>query len=682
LKLLEGRTHEEGAMIDRLGTSALFVLMLAQLFACARVVDVGALEGPDGSPRGATMDAMPQDAGPPVVGMDAGPRTHPNPNPPMPATEGACSRAIGSSTTWCWLNPLPQGNDLVAAAFMGGEVWMVGARGTLLHFDGTRYSNVSVPTTASLTSIWLDGAGGGWIVGEGGLLFSLRNLDQGVPNIEAVSLPRSVPSLDRVWGLDANDVWVVGAGGAIFRWDGALWTDQSIANGDDLRAIFGVSRTDVWAAGRNGFFAHYDGRGWQNMTPAAPISDDFNSIWGTSANDLWAVAAFRGEVNRSTIYHYQGSTWTPVPPITGVASSYAEIWGSGADDIWAVGSYHNLQRTGSSAMAHYHGGAWSIVTSPNQESIQWVGGTGSNDAWAIGAYGAILHGDGTRWTTISTTLARPGAAAPASNTSLWGSSASDVYAVGLGTVLHYDGARWSYVDTSPGQVTSAIWGNGPSDVWIGGAGDDPGSTLVHFDGTRWSSISPAFINVQALWGSGPTDVWAGSAYGMVLHYDGQQWSVLPSAGTYPTASLWGSGPSDLWSATGNAGVMTHYDGHTWSMVQIPDQILSQGISGTAADDVWVIGAQSGSEILHFSGSIWAKLWGSSTTDPRGPLGIFARARNDAWAVGSAGFVLHWDGSTWSAADAKVGHDLYGVWSDPSGAHVWVSGEGGAILERQ
>ena len=71
--------------------------------------------------------------------------------------------------------------------------------------------------------------------------------------------------------------------------------------------------------------------------------------------------------------------------------------------------------------------------------------------------GRILHYDGSAWTP------RDGGTA-VDLFEVWGSSDSDVYAVGRGgTVLHYDGNTWSAVDVG---VTMDLFG-----LWVSSDGN-------------------------------------------------------------------------------------------------------------------------------------------------------------------------------------------------------------------
>jgi hypothetical protein len=60
--------------------------------------------------------------------------------------------------------------------------------------------------------------------------------------------------------------------------------------------------------------------------------------------------------------------------------------------------------------------------------------------------------------------------------SVWGTSASDVWAVGnAGTILHYDGTSWSSVSSGTLQAMNSVWGTSSSNVWaVGQSG-----TILH-----------------------------------------------------------------------------------------------------------------------------------------------------------------------------------------------------------
>ena len=50
---------------------------------------------------------------------------------------------------------------------------------------------------------------------------------------------------------------------------------------------------------------------------------------------------------------------------------------------------------------------------------------------------------------------------------VWGTSPTDVYAVGLGgTIVHYDGSSWSPMDSGTDRELWQVWGISSGDVFV------------------------------------------------------------------------------------------------------------------------------------------------------------------------------------------------------------------------
>ena len=82
---------------------------------------------------------------------------------------------------------------------------------------------------------------------------------------------------------------------------------------------------------------------------------------------------------------------------------------------------------------------------------------------------------------------------------VWGSSGSDVFAMGnSNAILHYDGSNWSSMSGGTSNVLEGVWGNSGRDVFAVGyivsySPDGGGGTILHYDGSnveinikRWS----------------------------------------------------------------------------------------------------------------------------------------------------------------------------------------------------
>jgi len=84
------------------------------------------------------------------------------------------------------------------------DLWAVGQRGTVLHFDGTDWRLEETPTKHALFGVWAE---------------------------------------------DRKNAWAVGEAGEIIHWDGARWTESPSGTTSDLHGIWGPLGRDLWVAG-------------------------------------------------------------------------------------------------------------------------------------------------------------------------------------------------------------------------------------------------------------------------------------------------------------------------------------------------------------------------------------------------------------------------------------------------
>ena len=194
-----------------------------------------------------------------------------------------------------------------------------------------------------------------------------------------------------------------------------------------------------------------------------------------------------------------------------------------------------------------------------------VWGSSATDVFAVGESGTILQYDGSNWSKVTsgTTKYLYG---------IWGSSATDVFAVGeSGTILHYNGTSWSSVDSGTVEHLRDIWGSSADDVFV--VGDN--STILHYNGSSWSSINSGTTAwLLGIWGSSGMDVFAVGGYydgtggwsdraswdgGVILHYDGISWTEMKNDIAEHLYSVWGSSATDAF-AVGAYGTILQYDG--------------------------------------------------------------------------------------------------------------------------
>jgi hypothetical protein len=258
-------------------------------------------------------------------------------------------------------------------------------------------------------------------------------------------------------------------------------------------------------------------------------------------------------------------------------------------------------------------------------------------------------------------------------TSVWGSSASDVFAVGsYGTILHYDGSSWSAMSSGTTDLLSGVWGSSPTDVFaVGGWWTDSvlHGTILHYNGNAWSVMSSGTnSDLVGVWGSSPTDVFA--VGDTVFHYNGSTWSAMSSGTTRWLWGVWGNSATDVFVV--GWGVILHYNGGALSAMSSGTTDILYGVWGSSATDVFAVG-DSGI-ILHCDGSGW-KTMSSGTTNYLSD--VWGSSATNVFAVGW-GNIIHYDGSAWSAMNSPSTGSLQGVWGS-SATDAFAVGLSGTIL---
>ena len=324
---------------------------------------------------------------------------------------------------------------------------------------------------------------------------------------------------------------------------------------------------------------------WCLVPTDVSAADMLMAVWGMSKDDVWAVGS------GGTILHYDGSIWKATP--TGLQNTFHAVWGSGPDDVWVVSSTGVvLHGTG------FVNGAASFTNVPTpispgaQVIVRTVWGSSPNDVRLGGmTFSGLINGrlgrgdqfvkstlpdGGTAW--------RPLAGTPLV-TSIWGSSASDVWMAAdnsatnitttheRGLTFHGspadggadanagDPLTWTPVDAQSVNRLEAIWGTSANDVWaVGGQGT---IRRISAGDERWQKIeSPTKANLRAVWGSGPNDIWIVGDGGTILHFDGtkieESSAQLPLGPRPSLRGVWGSGPNDVWIVGDRATL--HYTG--------------------------------------------------------------------------------------------------------------------------
>ena len=325
------------------------------------------------------------------------------------------------------------------------------------------------------------------------------------------------------------------------------------------------------------------------------------------------------------------------------------------------------------------------------DNLVGVWGDGSGVVWAAStpsAYGGaskIYRWDGTAWAVNAKLLEQ-------TPTAIWGRGPTDIYVCtndqsGLATVLHGTGPSSNAVTWTAtpllrpaGAVIGSVWGSG-DDVWLAGTADNRGF-IAHVspraDGTLDSAIEylaagfpGAPVNsLSVVFGSSASDVWAGGAK-VVVGPNGIEHPV----GLVLHRSV--SGAAATWEAdTGATTPMPIGGGFTGT-------VSGTGIApGKVALSVENFPGGCGGVVFNTTPA-WTNV---SVAPPvcQHPRGLWG-TENDLWVVGEGGLVREWDGATWRLArtavdPAPIFSTLNAIWgSGPD--DFWIVGNAGVVLHK-
>jgi len=269
---------------------------------------------------------------------------------------------------------VPVPTSLYAIAGAGGEIFVVGDQGVILHStdDGAHWTRQNSATTAALFGVWTDGAtaiavgyhgtllrsidhgatwqatlfgaetllgvGGGSVIGDGGSSGSmwavgekgtvLQSIDGGMTWVASPSL--SSTSLHGVWSSPVES-FIVGDNGLYrTRDDGANWTEIAFSPGSG-NEVWATGSGQILVANASAVRRSRDGAlTWGQLTTSGT-----NSVVGFAAfanGEMW-VASLTGAID-----HYVNDFESPVPDDKAtVARPIAAIWGSDPGNMFVVG---------------------------------------------------------------------------------------------------------------------------------------------------------------------------------------------------------------------------------------------------------------------------------------------------------------------------------------------------------
>lgn len=637
------------------------------------------------------------------------------------------SLTVRAASTPPWQRePSPPAPDLLGVWGSGDEdVFAVGRSGTILHYDGETWVQMSSSTSAELRGVWGNDSefvvvpgydasvSEGLVVGYNGEYWATLRSDRawlpqgvwgsgrgsvyavGYDDVDKAGLilhakeggyptqmaAGTTVTLYAIWGRGDSDIFAVGDGGTILHYNGTAWSVMDSGTTQCLRGVWGAATGEVYAVGDGGTILRLVGTAWVSVSSST--TSYLRSVWGSDAEDVYAVG------DDGTILHFDGSAWSGMA--SGVTATLNAVWGSAAGDVYAVGDAGTILHFGGARpgflrvcstesdllAAGPEGGPFNpssthyTIANPGDEPIDWSLST--TQTWlAVSSTGGTLLPR----TSITVTVSLSGQAAdlPAGDYSgglLLTNVTNHVGDEVRGASLRI--SDWEVYKLASSDALFSIWGSGPGDVYAIGFNYQMQGRAFRSDGIEWSAVDVGSgSGILGIWGSGADDVYLSCYDGTILHYDGTTWNPMSSGTTRELFGLWGSGPSDVY-AVGTNGTILHCQDQTWSSMTSGTQDMLIRVWGSRADDVYAVGMNG--TILHYDGATWSRVSGLTVPSL---LGLWGSAADDVFVVGDQGTILHYDGITWSTMASGSTAMLLNVWgSGPQ--DVYAVGEQGTIL---
>ncbi len=560
---------------------------------------------------------------------------------------------------WCWEAPAPFAWFPTAVfARTASDVWMVGSRGVIKHFDGTAWRVVPSGTTAELYGLWMASASDGWIVGQAGTLLRWNG------TAWAAVASGTTNDLKGISGTSASDVWLVG-GGVSKKWNGSAWADAATST-PFLDKIYVAPNDQVFATG-SGLVYENAGGSWSARSSGTGISGDdpfFTAIAGsgTTAYAVGGVSAHLLAPDYDWVWRWDGTTWTRVDE-------------PGNDEYWYAFS------DGTNVFASTERAVWNMATTaqvplPNGGMMRGPIGGAEGEMFAASDDGEPYHWKSSQWT---------------------GSRFGDLVAIDrvavvgaeLWFILGEGAAEWNHglARHDLGAPLRSLSGTARDNVW---ALADNNTYTFRFDGKRWQSVPIPSSAMNAIYTTADRVIVMGDG---VYHHDiaGGDW-VAETAPVGVTWEAYAAVGDDLYvigtavtatSRTPQLATRAAASG-TWSALTVPAMENVCAIAAAAADDIWVSGwddtgsTRSGA-IAHWDGIAW------TVTKPPGavPWCTLALGHGELWAAGSqdGGAVHHRVANgTWATLPGNPTGDVLALVFDQAGT-LWATGSNGAIFHR-
>jgi hypothetical protein len=474
--------------------------------------------------------------------------------------------------------------------------------------------------------------------------------------------------------------------------------------GNDMLAAWAAAPDDLYVGGHGGVIQHWDGTNWAQMV--TPTNKTIYAMHGLTTRDVWAVggdAYTLNSTNHCWILHWNGTNWTQMTPpnYSGWTYPLTAVCAVGPKDVWATTGVGTFP-------VHYNGTNWQFVSVPLllEGSLMAVTSVGTGHVFFAGTHGQIVHFQNGTW-SLEQKLESGGFSANLLQ-ALWGADLQNVYAGGNTGQVYRRNANGTWTDLGlggnmfTGSSIQMISGSSATDLYFLGI-----QSIRHFNGTVINYTNDFSYSMRQQWmeGAAVGNRIYGVGLGGVAHefvpngLGGGTLSPL-TAGGDATLSLTVNGATSCGtngllvygSSLYRTGTMpmTYFDGFNYHDFPVlpPDMktqtMVNAAWAGSLQDIViaWDNMLTYERGVHHWNGLAWEAM-GFSGNQPTDAIAFWRSPAGSLYAC-SSWRVMRWNGSndwttTYSVPASEMGVTVLSTIWGRSDSEIYIGAKNGKIL---